>query len=77
MPRAFAKRAMEIDPNELAASMLAFKAQIERRFKTDVQIRADKEDGVAAAFQDVDRASILGPRGPDARASSTPRTSRT
>ena len=31
----YAKKAMEIDPNELAASMLAFKARMERRFKTD------------------------------------------
>ena len=34
---AFAKRAMEVDPNELAASMLVFKAKTERRFKQDVQ----------------------------------------
>ena len=34
---ALAKRAMEVDPNELAASMLVFKAKTERRFKTDQQ----------------------------------------
>ena len=34
---ALAKRAMEVDPNELAASMLVYKAKAERRFKTDQQ----------------------------------------
>ena len=43
---AFAKRAMEVDPNELAASMLVFKAKTERRFKQDLQNRNDKEEGV-------------------------------
>ena len=34
---ALAKRAMEVDPNELAASMLVYKAKAERRFKQDQQ----------------------------------------
>ena len=42
---AFAKRAMEVDPNELAASMLVFKAKTERRFKTDLQNQDAKEEG--------------------------------
>ena len=42
---ALAKRAMEVDPNELAASMLVYKAKTERRFKTDKQNIADKENG--------------------------------
>ena len=41
----YAKKAMEIDPNELAASMLAFKAKMERRYKTDVEIRATRRKG--------------------------------
>ena len=56
--RPTAKRAMEIDPNELTASMLAFKARMERRFKADSQIRDAKEDGVVGTLQDVDRAAI-------------------
>ncbi len=36
---AYAKRAMEVDPNELAASMLVFKAKTERRYKQDVENR--------------------------------------
>ena len=58
---AFAKRAMEVDPNELAASMLVFKAKTERRFKQDVQNRNAKEEGVVTAFQGVDMAAIADP----------------
>ena len=85
----YAKRAMEIDPNELAASMLAFKAKTERRYKTDLQIRADKEEGVVAAFQEVDLAPIADPevqlngikyaqelQGPDPRAAGDERPAR-
>ena len=43
---AFAKRAMEIDPNELAASMLVYKAKMERRYKQDLENRNDKEEAV-------------------------------
>ncbi len=57
----YAKKAMEIDPNELAASMLAFKAKMERRYKTDKQILADKEDGVVRTLQEVDLASVSDP----------------
>jgi hypothetical protein len=32
---AYAKKAMEVDPSEVAASMLAFKARMERRFQSD------------------------------------------
>ncbi len=55
---AYCKKAMEIDPDELAASMLAFKAKMERRFKADTDIRDAKEEGVVQALQGVDRASI-------------------
>ena len=58
---AFAKRAMEVDPNELAASMLVFKAKTERRFKQDLKNKNDKEEGVVTAFQEVDMASIADP----------------
>jgi len=54
---AYAKQAMEVDPNELAASMLVFKAKTERRYKTDLENRSAKEEGAVAAFQGVDAAS--------------------
>src|SRR5262249_22320409 len=57
----YAKRAMEVDPTEVAASMLAFKARLERRLKTDVQIHNEKEEGAVAALQAVDRAAISDP----------------
>ncbi len=41
----FAKRAQEVDPNELAASMLVYKAKTERRFKQDQQTKNDKDEG--------------------------------
>ena len=55
---AFAKRAMEVDPNEVAASTFVFKAKTERRYKTDLQNCADKEEGVVAALQGVDMAAV-------------------
>ena len=58
---ALAKRAMEVDPNELAASMLVFKAKTERRFKQDLQNKNDKEEGVVQMFQGVDMAAIADP----------------
>ena len=73
----FAKRAMEVDPNELAASMLVFKAKTERRFKQDLQNRSDKEEGVVQTFQGVDMAAIADPEVQIARHQVTPRTSRT
>jgi type II secretory pathway component GspD/PulD (secretin) len=57
----FAKKAVEIDPNELAASMMVFKAKMERRYKTDLENRAEKEDAVVRTFQEVDKASIADP----------------
>ncbi len=58
---ALAKRAMEVDPNELAASMLVYKAKAERRFKIDKQNIAAKENANVVAFQEVDVASIADP----------------
>ena len=52
---------MEIDPNELAASMLVYKAKMERRYKQDLENRNDKEEGVVQTFQGVDLASIADP----------------
>ena len=58
---AFAKRAMEVDPNELAASMLVYKAKTERRFKQDQLNRNNKEEANVTAFQAVDLAAIADP----------------
>ena len=58
---AFAKRAMEVDPNELAASLLVYKAKMERRYKQDLQNRSDKEEGFVQMLQGVDRASVFDP----------------
>ncbi len=58
---AFAKRAMEIDPNELAASMLVYKAKMERRYKQDLENRNNKEEAIVQTFQAVDLASIADP----------------
>ncbi len=43
---AYAKRAAEVDPNELAATMLVFKAKTERHYQQDLDIRSRKDEGV-------------------------------
>ena len=58
---AYAKRAMEIDPNEVAASMLVWKARTERHYKHDLETKAAKEEGALTAFQEVDAASVADP----------------
>ena len=58
---AYAKKASEIDPNEVAAIMMVFKAKTERRYKQDLETKAAKENGVATAFQEIDVASIMDP----------------
>ena len=64
---AFAKRAMEIDPNELAASMMVFKAKTERHFKQDQKnFAALRKRARSRAFQDVDDE----PRSPTPKSSS-------
>ncbi|WP_246196174.1 type II secretory pathway, component PulD [Aquisphaera giovannonii] len=57
----YAKRAGEIDPNEVAATMMAYKARMERRYKQDLDTRAAKENGAVTAFQEVDLASVADP----------------
>jgi type II secretory pathway component GspD/PulD (secretin) len=55
---AFARQAMEVDPNEPAASMLVFKARTERHFKQDLETRAAEQEGALTAFQGVDAAAV-------------------
>ena len=74
---ALAKRAMEVDPNELAASMLVYKAKAERRFKIDKQNIADKENGQRHRVPGSRRRLDRRPRGPAPGNRHTPRTSRT
>ncbi|WP_250846819.1 type II secretory pathway, component PulD [Aquisphaera insulae] len=57
----YAKKAAEVDPNEVAATMLAYKARMERRFRQDVDTRNAKENGAVVAFQEVDLASVADP----------------
>ncbi|HLH28528.1 MAG TPA: tetratricopeptide repeat protein, partial [Acidimicrobiales bacterium] len=54
----YAKKAMEVDPNELAAPMLAFKARMERRYKTEIKNKESIEEGFVASLQQVDKAAI-------------------
>ncbi len=58
---AYAKRAAEVDPNEVAATMLVFKAKTERHYKQDLEIRAAKDEGALTAFQQVDLAGVADP----------------
>jgi hypothetical protein len=58
---AFAKRAQEVDPNEVAAVIIQWKAKAERRMKTEIANRDAKENGTVVAFQEVDRSSAMDP----------------
>src|SRR5262249_32813644 len=40
---AFAKRAMEVDPNDVTATIIVWKAKAERRFKKDMETKNAKE----------------------------------
>jgi hypothetical protein len=51
-----AKRVMELDPDELAAATLVFKARTERRFKADKNRLNKTESGFLRALKEVDRA---------------------
>ena len=53
-----AKRVMEIDPNNEVAPIVAFKARMERRFKSEGDIRDAKENGVVETLLDLDKSSI-------------------
>jgi type II secretory pathway component GspD/PulD (secretin) len=57
----FAKMAQEIDPNEVAAPILAFKARAQRRWDVEVKNRDAKENGVVMTFQDIDASAVMDP----------------
>jgi type II secretory pathway component GspD/PulD (secretin) len=57
----YAKKAAEIDPNEVAAVMMVFKARTERHYKQDLATKAAKEEGALTAWQEVDLASVADP----------------
>ena len=57
----YATMAQEIDPNEVAATILVFKAKMERRYKRDLEIRNLKDESAVTALQEADAASIADP----------------
>jgi len=57
----FAKRAVEIDPNNLAATAMSWKARTERHFKRSMTNEANKEEGFLSAMHSVDEAMIVDP----------------
>ena len=54
-----ARRAVEIDPNEIAATIMVTKANMQRHYETDKRNKAEKEEGFLEAMQTVDRAMII------------------
>jgi len=54
-----AKRANEIDPNNLASGALAYKARAERHYKLSIADTKAKEEGFLTAMHDVDKAAII------------------
>jgi len=55
----FARRAQEIDPNEIAPGLLAYKANLQRHYETYKRDQKDKEDGFQEAMHDVDKSGII------------------
>jgi len=57
----FAKRAVEIDPNSLAATAMSWKARTERHYKRSMTNEANKEEGFLSAMHGVDEAMVVDP----------------
>jgi type II secretory pathway component GspD/PulD (secretin) len=57
----YAKRAAEIDPNNIAATALSAVMRIKRHYERDKDIKARMEDGAVEAFQAVSEAGIADP----------------
>ncbi|AGA29272.1 type II secretory pathway, component PulD [Singulisphaera acidiphila] len=57
----FATMAQEIDPNEVSATILAWKANVQRHYKKDLENKAAKEDAALDTLQMVDTAAIADP----------------
>jgi len=54
-----ARRAVEIDPNEVAATIMVTKANMQRHYETDIRNRSDKNEAFANEMQDVDKITII------------------
>jgi len=54
-----ARRAAEIDPNEVAATIMVTKSNLQRHYDTTVRDRKDKEEGFLEAMHDVDKTMII------------------
>ena len=54
-----ARRASEIDPEEIAAVMLTFKARTQRHYEVDQKNRKEKEEGFLSELQDTDAAGNI------------------
>ena len=57
----YAKRAVEIDPNSLAATAMSWKARTERHYKRSMTNEGNKEEGFLAAMHGVDEAMVVDP----------------
>ncbi len=57
-----AKRAQEIDPNEVGPQMLVYKANIERHYTQSVDDKKAKEESFLGQMHEVDRAAIVDPQ---------------
>ena len=56
-----ARRAVEIDPNNIAATIMVTKTNLQRHYETSVRDRKDKEEGFLTAMHEVDRAMVINP----------------
>jgi type II secretory pathway component GspD/PulD (secretin) len=56
-----ARRAAQIDPNNVAATALATVARIRRHYERDLATRREKDEGVLDTFQSIDETGIIPP----------------
>ncbi len=55
----FAKRAQEVDPNDVTPGIVAWKAKMENRMRREKDIRDRQEHGVVGEFLDIDEAATI------------------
>ncbi len=54
-----ARRAVEIDPNNVAATIMAYKSNLQRHYETSVRDKKDKEEGFINELHDVDKTMVI------------------
>jgi type II secretory pathway component GspD/PulD (secretin) len=59
--QAFAEKAQEVDPNDVTATIIVWKAKAQRRMDAELRTRSAKEEGAVTALHEVDVAAVADP----------------